>query len=143
MRQKYCTTREKRKRTLSIIRRLLHIRTEFVAFYKVLSLSVIRFCLHLEDLILGELTVYRQECAVVIQKWIQRRSSSKSCSRENARQNTDEEEEEEEEEGFFLDANNKGALIKQQLFCRRFRTTTTTPMRRPLPVPGRRTRRMR
>ena len=53
-RQKYCT-REKRKRT-SIIRCLLHIRTEFVAFY-VLSLSVIRFCLH-QDLILGELTVY-------------------------------------------------------------------------------------
>ena len=53
-RQKYCT-REKRKRT-SIIRCLLHIRTEFVAFY-VLSLSVIRFCLH-QDLILGELTGY-------------------------------------------------------------------------------------
>ena len=53
-RQKYCT-REKRKRT-SIIRCLLHIRTEFVAFY-VLSLSVIHFCLH-QDLILGELTGY-------------------------------------------------------------------------------------
>ena len=58
-RQKYCT-RKKRKRK-SIIRCLLHIRTEFVAFY-VLSLSVIRFCLH-QDLILGELTVY---CTYVV-----------------------------------------------------------------------------
>ena len=51
-RQKYCT-RKKRKRK-SIIRCLLHIRTEFVAFH-VVSLSVIRTCL-LQDLILGELT---------------------------------------------------------------------------------------
>ena len=48
--------REVRKRTSIIRWCLLHIRTEFVAFY-VLSLSVIRFCLH-QDLILGELTGY-------------------------------------------------------------------------------------